>query len=207
MKLRNVHLCTGWATIACLLLAIQGCSDDYNTVGVNSPRPGILQISLGSDDADNLLVFAGDSVRTQEGSADSLALSVGQGRAYRGQDFAILYKSLADYLEVTKTINPLRMRDGKYAEHLIFETTLPPAVYDSLKIGLTADFLQIGLYQIPLSPRPGEDEFVRFAQTLRIEEGRTTRVRLMIKPLASLQRVQDSYECSWIIELREIQYL
>ena len=202
---RHVMPCSLLLILSCVL-AIAGCSDDYKIVGVGSQGPGILQVIMKSDDADSILVIAGDSARVTEGSGDSLALSVSQGRAFRGADYATLYGSLQDYLQLIKTYNPIRKQSGTYQSLLLFQSYLPPANYDSLTFELNASYLQIGYYQIPLSPVQGAGDFVTFIQSFRIEEGRTTVVTLHVKPLSSLVRVGDSFQYSWIFDLVQITY-
>jgi hypothetical protein len=189
-----------------ILVLVQGCGDDLNVNGVNSPGPGILRVILKSDENDNFLVVGGDTVWVQEGSTDSLAMAVGQGRAYRGVDYAVLYKTLQDYQEVTKYCNPIRRVNGAYVDCVLFETELPPATFDSLKINLTANMIKIGPYTIPLTPTTDASEFVIFTDSFRIEEGRTTVVRLQLKPFASLQRVEDTYQYHWVITVSKIEY-
>jgi hypothetical protein len=195
------------AFIAVIILAmVQGCADDFSVNGVKSPGPGILRVILKSDESDNFLVVGGDTVWAEEGSGDSLALAVGQGLAYRGVDYAILYKTLQDYQEVTKYCNPIRRLNGAYVECMLFETQLPPATFDSLKIFLTANVIKIGPYVIPLTPMANANEFVKFAGPFRVEEGRTTIVRLELKPFASLHRVEDAYQYDWQITVSQIEY-
>ena len=192
--------------IVCCIILSSGCKEDYKIVGVGSPGPGYLEVVIKSDDADSMLVIAGDTVTVTEGSTDSLALSVSQGHAFRGQDFAALYRNLNDYLQKTETYNPIRKVGGTYPPLMIFHSYLPPANYDSLKFSLTANYLQIGFYQIPLSPVEGASEFVVFTQGFRIDEGKTTVITLHFKPLTSLTRVGDTYQYSWIFDLVEIAY-
>jgi hypothetical protein len=197
----------GVLLILCWAFPISGCGDDYRIVGVGSPGPGILEVILKADDADSLLVIAGDTARTVEGSGDSLALSVAQGRAFRGADYAVLFKSLDEYREMTSTYNPLRKKDGTYQPLLLFKTYLPPATYDSLTFALGATSVQVGLFQIPLTSAQGAGDFVTFNRAFRIEEGRTTVLTLRFKPLASLSRLGDNFRYSWIVDAIQVTYL
>lgn len=190
--------------IACCILFAAGCSKEYKIVGVDSPGPGYLEVLIKPDPADTLLVIAGDTVRITEGGQDSLALFVSQGNAFRGQDFGSLFRNLSDYLQRTEIYNPIRKSGGTYQPIMIFHSYLPPATYDSLRFSLTADYLQIGFYQIPLAPVEGASDFVVFPQGFRIDEGRTTVITLHLKPLGSLTRVGDSYQYSWDFDLVEI---
>jgi hypothetical protein len=189
--------------LVCMILAA-GCDKDYHIVGVGSPGPGYLQVVIKPDVADTILIIAGDTVSVVESRQDSLALAVSQGNAYRGQDFASLFRNLGDYLQRIEMYNPIRESGGKYQPLMIFHTYLPPANYDSLKFSLTASYLQIGYYEIPLAAVEGAGDFVVFKQPFRIDEGKTTVITIHLKPLASLTRVGDSYQYSWIFDLVEI---
>lgn len=197
--------------VICEVILIQGCSNDYSLTGVNSPDPGILQIYLKSDDSDNYLVFAGDTVTVGSGD-DFLILSVGQGRAYRDSNFAVLYKSIDEdsidsYRERTKYFNIIEQEEDQFREFLIFETFLPQATFDSLKISISAYFLYLGYYAIPIEMPEEVSPLIKFDQNFNINEGRVTEIHLQIKPFKSLVRVMDSYHFYQEIEVLEIKYL
>lgn len=184
-----------------------GCRDNYKIVGVDSPGPGIVEVLIKPDDADSIIVIAGDTVRPGNAGSDSLALSGSQGRAFRGGDYAVLYRSLQDYLEITETYNPIRKTGNAYQTLLLFQSFLPPANYDSLTFMLSASYLQIGFYQIPLAPMQVTSDIVTVTQGFHIVEGKTTVITLKLKPFASLTRVGDSYMYSWVFDSVQINYL
>jgi hypothetical protein len=189
------------------LFVTSSCHNDYNVTGVNSPDPGIVQIYLKADDADDEIIIAGDTVKVGDGIDDSLTVHIGQGRAYRGEHFAVLFKNLLDHLERSETHNILKQENGTFVDFLIFETQLPPSRYDSLKIVISADFLQIGLHRVPVEMPEGEETILLFEQNFEINEGRVTAIHLQIKALSSLLRVRDTYQFFPDIEVREIKYL
>jgi hypothetical protein len=192
--------------VICGSIIAAGCDKDYSIIGVGSPGPGYLEVFLSPDNADTVLVIAGDTVTVAEGGQDSLALAVSHGYAFKGIDFAALYKNLSDYLQKTEMYNPIQKSGGAYQPMRIFYTYLPPANYDSLRFSMTADYLQIGYYQIPLTPVEGASDFVVFTQGFHVDEGKTTVITLHFKPLGSLARVGDSYQYSWIFDSVEITY-
>jgi hypothetical protein len=181
------------------------CSSEYDLVGVNSPEPGLVKIFIQADEAENYTIIAGDTMRVVQG--DSLALQIAAGRAYRGSDYAILYKKLSDYREISKTVNVLQREQGTFAEKQIFETWLPPARYDSLKIYITADFIRLGYYEIPIVTASEASSFIRFDSSFMIYENKTTEIHLLIEPFSSLVRVGDSYHFQGKIAISRISYL
>ena len=201
---RHIDLVPWFLLMLCSATYCPGCSDDYRIVGVGSSGPGIVAVYIEPDDADSMIVIAGDTVKPT--SSDSLALSVSQGRAFRGVDYAILYKSLQDYLQSTEIYNAIHKEGGKYQTLLAFQSYLPPANYDSLTFILSADYLQIGFYQIPLSAAQAGNDFVTVSQGFHIDEGKTTTITLKLKPFVSLTRVGDSYQYSWVFGSLQITY-
>ena len=193
------------------ILLFLSCNNDYNLTGVNSPDPGIIRIFIQSENTDDHIIIAGDTVSVGKDS-DFLDLSVGQGRAYREINYATLYKSIDEesidsYRELTKMVNIIKLDENTYQEFLIFESFLPPASFDSLRIGMTASFLQIGYYQIPIEMPEGVSSIVTFHHKFNIHEDGVTEIYLSIKPFQSLVRVGDSYHFLINIDVAEIKYL
>ena len=197
--------------ILLIIFLLQACNNDLDVIGVNSPDPGVVRIYLTADETDNFIVIAGDTARVGE-STDSLSLTIGQGRAYRDTDFAVLFKtidqgSIESYRELSRYINIIENKDGNYKEHLIFESFLPPAMYDSLKISLETSLLQIGYFRIPIEMPLETISLVKIDQKFKINESRTTEIYLRMKPFSSLRRVGDSFHFIIDIEVAEIKYL
>ena len=185
-------------------LATAGCDSDLGITGVHSPEPGILRIYLKSADSDSMIVIAGDTVKVGEGANDFLGLTIAQGRAHADGNFAVLFKGLDEHLELSETYNMIAQENGMYVEFLIFETYLPPATYDSLRIVINADFLLIGTFQIPIVTPSDIGPIATFVQRFSINENRITEVRLQLKPFKSLQRRGDAYHFFRDIEVSEI---
>jgi hypothetical protein len=174
--------------------------------GVNSPEPGIVQIFLKADNEDDEIVIAGDTLKVGDGISDSLAVHIGQGRSYRADDFAVLFRDLNEHLERTTTYNMVKQEEGKFVDFLIFETHLPPSKYDSLKIDISASFLQIGFQQIPIETPEGQSTIQKFEHTFEINEDRVTAIHLQIKAMSSLVRVKDTYQFFPDIEIVDTKY-
>ena len=189
------------------LISIQGCDSDLNVTGVHSDDPGRLQLYISSSDSDDFIVITGDTARVGDGINDSLALTIGQGRAYRGSDFAVLFKSLDEYREFSETYNIIEKEAGNFKKFLIFETYLPPATYDSIKVTITADYVQIGTFQIPIEMPPGVNHFLKIVRQFDMNKNRVTEIHLELKQFQSMVRIGDAYHFFRIIEVVEIKYL
>jgi len=208
------------------IIAMAGCDSDLGVTGVHSNDPGILRIYLKSADSDTSIIIAGDTLTVGEGVDDFLGLTIEQGRAYADGNFAILYKGLDEsscvrtftedrsvvnagcsYLEVIGFYDIIARENNKYVEFLIFETYLPPATYDSLRIVINAQFLLLGTFQIPIVTPPDIGPIAKFEQRFDIKENRITEVRLQLKPFKSMERRGDAYHFFRDIEVVEISNL
>jgi len=211
LKKTCLFLCSSFFVVFLQILLFLSCNSDYNLTGVNSPDPGIIRIYIKSDNTDDTINIAGDTVSVGRDS-DFFELSIGQGRAYRESNYAILYKSIHQesmdsYRELTKVLNIIERDRNTFNEFLIFESYLPPATIDSLRLSITSSFLQIGFYQIPIEMPEDMGPLVTFDQKFEIHEDRVTEIHLSIKPFQSLVRVGDSYHFHIDIEVWEIKYL
>ena len=166
-----------------------------------------MRIYLKSADSDSMIVIAGDTAKVGEGANDFLGLTIAQGRAHTNGNFAVLFKGLDEYLELSETYNMIAQENGKYVEFLIFETYFPPATYDSLRIVINAHFLLIGTFQIPIVTPPEIGPIATFVQPFSINENNTTELRLQLKPFESLQRRGDAYHFFRDIEVVEVRNL
>lgn len=190
-----------------MIVLAGGCNEELDPGPVRSPDPGILRIFISSDNNDNFIVVAGDTAKVGDGVNDSLALKVGQARAFVDQKFAVIFIRLDEYRELTKTYNIIAQQQGIYKQILLYESFLVPDTYDSLGIVITAEFVQIGSFQIPIAMPAGAPPLFTFNNSFTINESRVTEIRLQLKPFQSMVRVKDEYHFFRKIEVVDIQNL
>ncbi len=207
MNFSNGHraVIAGLLVLGGCIMCEMGCSNDYKIVGVNSSEPGVIEVFIKPDDADSMIVIAGDTVKPTNTNSDSLPITISKGTVFRGADYAVLYGNLKAYLEVNATYNLISKQGNVYQTLLVFQSYLPPATYDSLSFVLSASYMHMGFYQVPLAPLQESSDFVSFAQPFQIAQGETTAVILKLKPFASLTRVGDSYRYSWIFDSVQVK--
>lgn len=181
-----------------LLTAALGCDTGVET----SPDPGVLKVTMQADPADTTIEIAGELLSVSPG--DSFGVTIFQGRAYRDTSFAILFKSTTSYRERDFVYNVLSRDGDAFEEFLIFETQLPPAEYDSLRFSATAEMLRIGSFQIPVRLPPDVTPSMDFPTNFRIVERETTEVKVMLRPLESVQRFRDTYLFHRQFEVAEV---
>ena len=188
-----------------MMVLFGGCDDEQDPGPVRSPDPGILRVLISSDIDDTFIVVAGDTATVGDGVSDSLALIIGQARAYVDGKFALIFTELDEYRELTKTYNVIGLEQGLYKEILLYESFLSPDSYDSLGIVITADFLKIGSFQIPIAMPEGASVLFDFNDPYLIEENQVTEIRLQIKPFQSMVRVKDEFHFFRDIEVVDIR--
>lgn len=159
-----------------------------------SPEPGLLRVVLQPDPADSTIVIADQSYNINEVPA-LMPVSISQGRAYRDTSYAQLFRDAQDLTtEGEIRINVLRrFAGGQSPAYQIYETLLPPAMYDSLQIVFNADQFLIGDFVNEVSTPPGESPLVTFRQSFQIESEEITTVRITMRPLESLTRFKDVF--------------
>ncbi len=196
---------------ACILagiLATGGC-----TTGVEpSPHPGIIRVTLKSNESDTSLVILGDT--THFSRYDQYLARVYGARVIKGPNYAPLYANTSIERVESDTANllgrewldgtPITIRDSvtitpqnsRYIKYTIFEWYLPPGSYEQLELTLVADevitFIP-KLYVNPIQLPPGTPPQLFFTTPITIQEDRTTEIDLEILPFQSLSRYQDTY--------------
>lgn len=181
---------------AALLLA--GCLTDVPP----SPEPGVLRVTLQADPADSTIEMLGRTQTMQRG--DAFILSLSNGAAYRDSSFVLLMSDLQAFRPSSRIVNIVERSGGDAPVHKLFETLVPPAVYDSLKVGVEAVRVRIGRLDIPIALPPGEKELMTFHHPFEVMEGDTTVVELVMRPLASVVRFRDQFLFRRQIEISRI---
>jgi hypothetical protein len=196
---------------ACILagiLVMQGC-----TTGVDpSPHPGILRVTLKSNESDTSLVILGDT--THFSRYDQFYAWVYGGRAIRGANYVPIYVNTSINRIESDTANllarewldgtPITIHDtvtitpqnSRYRKFTLFEWYLPPGSYDQLEFTLMADEVITFIpkvYVNPIQLPPGTPPQLFFNTPFSIQEDRVTEISIEILPFQSLSRYQDTY--------------
>lgn len=188
-------------TILCgLVFIIFGC----NTGVEISPNPGILRVTLQSDPVDTLIVIKSDTFKVSK--KDSFAVTIFQGRAYSGSNFAVLYKSKRSYKQEDVTYNIIRKEDGGYKKYIIFESYIPPFDYDRVQFGITASLLKLKNFEIPVQSPENANLFIDLYHNFQISENRVTEINVQISPFKSLRRYRDAYHFIPDLKIINVKY-
>ncbi len=189
-----------------ILFFVSGC-DTTEITGVRSPDPGTIRIFLKADDSDNFIVVAGDTATVGQGVNDSLALVIGQARAFVDEKYAVIFQTLDEYRELSDTLNILTQENNTYKRFKIFESFVPPDTYDSLGIVISATFVQVGSFQIPIEMPEDTKTLKVFDNSFQIKEDKITEIYLKIKPFESMTRFGDTFQFQRIITIESIKIL
>ncbi len=177
-----------------------------------SPTPGILRVTLKSNELDTAIIIQNDTSRFSRW--DKFDLFVYGGKIYRGTNYSYLYRDRgidrisADTVNILKREwlngNPIKSTDydeintknSRYVKYVIFESYVPPGDYDSLSFVLTANQILIffpKVYTNPVQLPPGTTPQMQIPVHITVSEGRVTEVNMEILPFSSLYRYRDSY--------------
>jgi len=191
---------------AIIFFLIFSC-DTTDITGVRTPEPGTIRIFIHAAESDKMIIVAGDTARVGDGVNDSLALAMGQARAFVDEKFAVIYQNLDEYRELTETYNILAEENGSYKTLKIYESFLPPDTYDSLGLVISADYVQIGTFQISIVMPANAPVLQVFRTPYTIKENKVTEIHLVLKPFESMVRFKDTYEFRRQIEIEAINIL
>jgi hypothetical protein len=183
------------------------------TTGVEpSPHPGVLRVTLKSDDLDTNIVILSDTTRFSR--YDAFQAWMYSGRIYRGDNYSDLFVNTSIARISSDTVNllarewltgvPINIRDSvvitaansRYRKFVIFEWVVPPGTYDLLQFSLMASEIDTyipKLYINPLLLPPGVGPQVYFPVSFTVQDDRVTQIDLTIAPFKSLHRYQDSF--------------
>ena len=175
-----------------------GCANDVNL----HPDPGVVRVVLQSAPQDTSIVLVKDTLPV--GDSDVMMANVFQGKIYDGEKYFILYKNLNTTNQEDETYNLLKRDNGEYFPHIIFETQLPEATYDTLEFGLTASYLRLGTNRVDIVMPEGEEILMRLGREIRISENDTTEVTVQVKPLESVQRRRNTMVFNRQVEITDI---
>jgi len=197
---------------ALLCLAVFFCLASCQTGIEPPPEPGILRVTIVANALDTTIVIQSDTSRFSRW--DEFYLNISQGRVYGGVNYAPLYADPGLSRTTAVSVNilkrewsdgtPIRATDfreintknSRYVKHTVFESYVPPAVYDSLSLVLTAYEVLIYVpkpYMNPIQLPPGTQPQIMFPVKIAVSEGQVTQVNLEILPFKSLSRYRDAY--------------
>jgi len=212
--------------IATLCLAFYLCFSGCGTGVEPSPNPGIVRVTLKSNETDTTIIIQNDTSRFSRW--DEFNVFVSQGKIVRGENYALLYRDPSIARIPVDTVNILKRewlngtpitpsdvaeitaKNSRYVRYTIFESYAPPGEYDKLQFNLTANEVLIFIpknYANPIQLPPGVLPQVEFKRSIQVNEGRVTQIDIEIYPFQSLRRYRDSFLFDRKMEIVGVQNL
>jgi len=189
-----------WMEVVALSMCLSSC-----TTGIeSSPQPGIVRVTLQSDQADTQIVILNQTLRVS--SRDYFGVTITQGKVYSGEKYAFLFKDKDSYRQEDVTYNILERKDGQYTKFTIFESYVPPVNYTKLQFGVTASLMKLGYFEIPVKLPDGTPLLKDLDISFQVYENRVTEVSVQLSPFKSVKRYRDSYQFTREMKVTEIIY-
>ena len=171
-----------------------------------SPTAGFVRVIIQSDNNDTNINILGVDYNISD--QDSLDLLVFQGKVFNADsNYAILFHNIKSWRQEEFVYNILdwNPEDG-YTEFKIFESHVPPGVYDLITLGLIASVIEVGPYRIPISLPPDTEGVLEIPTSFRVDEKNVTQITLSLKPFQSMSRYRDDYVFDRQIDIESIEY-
>lgn len=179
-----------------------------------SPQPGVFRLLMQADPSDNTVVIGPKRYTLGNDTTEALMrVSVGQALVYRDTSYAALFRRLNSFQIEDPVVDVLAAsKNGEPENHMLFESYLPPAEYDSLQLALRVNLFRVtstgrfsySSFENEVRLPPGASPVLTFREPFTIRSGDTTIVQLRIQPLRSLTRFQDVYYFTPQVEIESI---
>ena len=167
-----------------------------------SPTAGFVRVIIQSDNNDTNINILGVDYNISD--QDSLDLLVFQGKVFNADsNYAILFHNIKSWRQEEFVYNIL---DWNPEEFKIFESHVPPGVYDLITLGLIASVIEVGPYRIPISLPPDTEGVLEIPTSFRVDEKNVTQITLSLKPFQSMSRYRDDYVFDRQIDIESIEY-
>jgi len=181
-----------------LLSCVAGLLFSCSTGVEPSPEAALLRITLQAAPSDSTVRIATQTMRAAPG--DSLQINIFQGRAFSDSEYAVLRQRRDELFPQDHQYNILK-RDSanQLKRYTIFEYYVPPGEYDSLRFGISADFMLLtygyayGGIGVPMESPVGMNLLETIPVRYSMNEGELTEINLYLKPFASVERYRDLF--------------
>ncbi|OPX35435.1 hypothetical protein B1H10_01285 [candidate division KSB1 bacterium 4484_188] len=180
--------------IALICLLFFACSSGIEF----SPDPGILRITLESDQADTTITIVTDTLTVSDN--DVFRITIFQGKVYQDSTFTVLYPTIESNSQEERAYNLITRENHQYQKFTIFESYVPPFKYNKIQFGLDSDFLKLRNFDKIQVVTPN-NFFLILETDFEVHENRMTEVNLRVSPFENVVRYKDTYIFAPIMEV------
>lgn len=163
-----------------------------------SPDPGILRITLESDQADTTITIVTDTLTVSDN--DVFRITIFQGKVYQDSTFTVLYPTIESNSQEERAYNLITRENHQYQKFTIFESYVPPFKYNKIQFGLDSDFLKLRNFDKIQVVTPN-NFFLILETDFEVHENRMTEVNLRVSPFENVVRYKDTYIFAPIMEV------
>ena len=163
-----------------------------------SPDPGILRITLESDQADTTISIVTDTLTVSDN--DVFRITIFQGKVYQDSTFTVLYPTIESNSQEERAYNLITRENHQYQKFTIFESYVPPFKYNKIQFGLDSDFLKLRNFDKIQVVTPN-NFFLILETDFEVHENRMTEVNLRVSPFENVVRYKDTYIFAPIMEV------
>jgi len=170
----------------------------------DSSEPGILRITLESDQTDTTIVFVTDTFTVSD--RDTFLIEIFQGKVFKDSSYATLYPRVFLNTEIALRYNLLMRQNHQYQKLTIFESYVPPLTYDKIRFGIDSYYLKLlGFDKILVQTPPGY--FLTLPVNIEVKENRVTEVNVQVAPFKNVIRYKDTYIFAPDMEVVDVKIL
>ncbi|OGB61741.1 MAG: hypothetical protein A2Y94_12605 [Caldithrix sp. RBG_13_44_9] len=156
----------------------------------DSPDPGILRITLESDQSDTVIVIVTDTLTVSDD--DILLMSIFQGRVFQDSTYGVLYPTISSTRQEEIFYNLILRESGQYKRFTIFETYVPPGFYNRIEYGIDSRFLKLKNFDLIEVITP-DNYFLKLPTSFEVKSNGITEVNVSVKPFQYIIRYRDIY--------------
>lgn len=156
----------------------------------DSPDPGILRITLESDQSDTVIVIVTDTLTVSDD--DIFLMSIFQGRVFQDSTYGVLYPALSSTRQEEIFYNLIWRESGQYQRFTIFETYVPPGFYNQIEYGIDSRFLKLKNFDLIEVITP-DNYFLKLPTSFEVKSNGITEVNVSVKPFQYIIRYRDIY--------------
>jgi hypothetical protein len=172
--------------LSTFLLYQTGCDPGIE----DSPEPGILHVTLESEQSDTVIVIVTDTLTVSDN--DFFIISIFQGKVYQDSTYGILYPTLRSTSQVERFYNLITRENNEYQRFWIFETYLPPLQYNKIEFGIDSRYLKLRNFD-NIDVITPDNYYIKLPANFEIRSKGITEVNVRVKPFQSITRYRDIY--------------
>lgn len=192
---QNLYFYVIWV----LVFLMVGCDTGIE----DSPDPGILRITLESDQSDTTIIIVRDTLTVSY--EDIFRIKIFQGKAFQDSMYGVLYDTITSNSQIEKYYNLIRRENNQYVRFTIFESFLPPFNFNKVSFGIDATSLKLKNFDLIEVVTPS-NYFIELPVDFNVSGNGLTEVNVRVAPFKYIERYKDIYIFAPEMEVIGVNY-